>query len=557
MDNEKLNWQILFEKKDKEKKLPVDKIIEVLLENRGIRGSKERVEFLNPVKPEDVSLAYLKINKEEVKKAIFRLKTAFKNRERVIIYGDYDADGICGTAILWETLYGLGFDVWPYIPERFSEGYGVNFESVEKLKKEYPNFRVLITVDNGIVANEEVDKINKLGIDVIVTDHHQAGKKKTNSYSTIHTTDVCGSAVSWIFSREIKNRFLKLKNKKTGGLDLVAIGTIADQVALLGANRSFAKWGLRDLNNTNRSGLLSLFKEAGLTKGEIGTYEVGYIIAPRINATGRIEQGIDSLRLLCTKSEKKSLELARKIGNINQKRKDIVDKVVEKALNLTDKNSLEKVLIIDGKSFHEGVIGLAAGRLVEVFYRPAIVISKGEKISKASARSIPGFNIIENIRKLDHILLDGGGHPMAAGFSILTKNINKFKKEFIKIVNESINDELLLKKVKIDMDLGFKDFSLDLINKINTLEPFGIGNPFPVFITENVEILDKRLVGKENKHLKLILKKDERIFDAIAFNMGDVFPALSKKEKISIAYSLDKNFWDGRDKIQIKVRSLR
>lgn len=553
MDNEKITLQILFENNKKE--MFSEEIIDVLLKNRGLKTSQQKKEFLDPVLPEKISLNELGIEKQEVEKSIERLKKAFQKKERVIIYGDYDADGICATAILWETLYKSGFDVLPYIPERFSEGYGINFESVKKIKSENPDLGVLITVDNGIVAGKEIKKINDLGIDVIVTDHHQKGKEKLNSFSAIHTTEITGSALSWIFSREILKK-IKKEKINDDGLELVAIGTIADQVPLTRQNRSFAKWGLKKLNETKRPGLLSLFQEARLEIGEIGAYEVGFIIAPRINATGRIEHGIDSLRILCTKNTKRSLKLANILGKTNQERQRIVDKVVRRAVEISGKSFIEKVLIIDDSSFHEGVIGLAASKLVEVFYKPAIVISKGKKVSKASARSISGFNIIENIRKLDNLILEGGGHTMAAGFSILTSNIDEFKKKFIEISEKEIDEEMLSRKIKIDMDLNFGDIDLNLIDKIKELEPFGIGNPSPVFITKGVNLKDARLVGKENKHLKMVVEKNERIMDTIGFYMGDFFTKLSKGKKIDIVYSLEKNLWDGREKVQLKLKNI-
>jgi single-stranded-DNA-specific exonuclease len=339
-------------------------------------------------------------------------------------------------------------------------------------------------------------------------------------------------------------------------LDLVSIGTIADQVPLIGTDRSFVKWGLIELNETKRPGLISLFKEAGLMMGDIGTYEVGYIIAPRINAMGRIEHAIDSLRLLCTKSKERSLKLANTLGTINQRRQKIVDEVVAHAKKTLEKDDSKKVLILSDKNYHEGVIGLAASKLVEEFYKPAIVISKGKKISKASARSIYGFNIIKAIRKLDNLLENGGGHPMAAGFSILTKNLNKFETEFQKLSSKLLTKDILSKKIKIDMALHFKDMSIDLIDKISILEPFGMGNFNPVFLTRNVLVKDAKIVGKDKKHLRLLLEKDQVVVEAIAFNKADYYFDLEKNKTIDVAYYLEKNIWDGREKIQLKIKDI-
>jgi len=414
---------------------------------------------------------------------------------------------------------------------------------------------VLITVDNGIVAQEDISKISKLGIDVIVTDHHEKGKEKLKSFSIIHTTQVSGSGVAWIFSREIA-KYFKKNTDLDSKLDLVAIGTIADQVSLTGANRSFVKWGLQKLNETNRTGLISLFKKSGLKEGEIGTYEVGYVIAPRINAMGRIEHGIDSLRILCTKSIKRSEELANILESTNQKRQGIVEQVVTHAKKMIAKGYVGKVLILADKSYNEGVIGLAASKLVEEFYKPAIVISKGKQMSKASARSISGFNIIKALREIDDLWENGGGHPMAAGFSILTSNIDKFEKRFKKISNTLLTDDILAKTIKIDMNLGFSNISLELIDEISKLEPFGIGNYSPLFMTKNVLVKDVKIVGKDKKHLRLFLQNDNKFIEAIAFNKADCYSKLVKDSLIQIAYSIDKNIWDGREKIQIKIRDI-
>jgi len=553
MDNKKVNWEILSSKKVED--LDTKKIIEILIKNRGINTSDQKKEFLNPVHPEKFKLNELKINSRDLKKSLGRLKIALENKEKVIIYGDYDADGISGTAVLWETLFDLGFDVWPYIPERFLEGYGVNHESVKVLKEKFPKLGVLITVDNGIVAQEDISKISKLGIDVIVTDHHEKGKEKLKSFSIIHTTQVSGSGVAWIFSREIA-KYFKKNTDLDSKLDLVAIGTIADQVSLTGANRSFVKWGLQKLNETNRTGLISLFKKSGLKEGEIGTYEVGYVIAPRINAMGRIEHGIDSLRILCTKSIKRSEELANILESTNQKRQGIVEQVVTHAKKMIAKGYVGKVLILADKSYNEGVIGLAASKLVEEFYKPAIVISKGKQMSKASARSISGFNIIKALREIDDLWENGGGHPMAAGFSILTSNIDKFEKRFKKISNTLLTDDILAKTIKIDMNLGFSNISLELIDEISKLEPFGIGNYSPLFMTKNVLVKDVKIVGKDKKHLRLFLQNDNKFIEAIAFNKADCYSKLVKDSLIQIAYSIDKNIWDGREKIQIKIRDI-
>lgn len=529
-------------------------IINALLENRGLKTKKEKEGFLDPKEPEGILLEDVSITKKSVKEAIKRIKKAKKEKEKVVIYGDYDADGICGTAILWETLYALGIDALPYIPERFTEGYGLNGVSIETLKKKNDDLGLIITVDNGITANRAAKKAKELGIDLIITDHHQKGKKVPDALSVVHTTDIGGAGISWILSREVKRDFGEGNLQE--GLDLTAIGTIADQIPLLSANRSFVKYGLEFLNETDRQGLNALFKEASVKKGTLGTYIVGFIIAPRLNAMGRLEHAIDSLRLLCTTDKGRARRLASKLGKTNAERQRVVEEVTLHAKEIASEGKWEGAIVVSHESYHEGVIGLAASRLVEDYYRPAIVISKGKKESKASARSIPGFNVIEAIREAGDLLLSGGGHPMAAGFSINTSDIDKFSKRMEKISSNLLKDDILERVLKIDLEIDFSQVDWDLVGELKKFEPTGIGNPSPTFSTNRVDILSSRKVGRDGNHLKLKLRKGKKIFDAIGFGMGELSQSL-EEEPVDICYNLEENVWRGKRTIQLKVKDIR
>jgi single-stranded-DNA-specific exonuclease len=527
-----MKWEIL----SKENK----NIIGTLLKNRGIKNKKE---FFNPTDPAKISIKSLGVKESENKKAIERIKKAKKNKEFVIVYGDYDADGITASGVMWESLHAFGLDVLPHIPDRFEEGYGINSTSVENLKLKFTNLKLIITVDNGIVAYDGIKKAKDLGIDVIVIDHHTKGTKKLGAFSAIHSTEVCGSALAWFFSQQL----IKLPNT----LELAAIGTIADQLPLVGVNRSIVKYGLIELNKTKRPGLLALFKEAGVEN--VGTYEVGYIIAPRINAMGRLRHGLESLRLLCTKDKTKAFEIAKNIGGTNSERQKIVEEVVILARkNVTD----QKIIVISGEDYHEGVIGLAAGRLVEEFYRPSIVLSTKGDISKASARSISGFNIIDAIRNV-HLHLEGGGHPMAAGFSIETKMIAKFTEEINKYADKLLTDEILKKKLRVDCELGFDRMNYELLTELQQFEPTGLGNPGATFATRNVELIEVKAVGRESRHLKMKLKQGEHVFDSIFFGGGEMYPELPLEAKIDIVYSLEDNTWNGYKNLQLKIKDLK
>ncbi len=534
-------------------------IVEILLKNRGIKTKKEREEFFNPIRPQNITINSLDLSKREIGKAITRIKIAKEKGEKVVVYGDYDADGICATAVLWECLYALGVDVAPYIPERFFEGYGLNAKSIEKLKAKNPELKLIITVDNGIVANEAVNKADKLGVEVIITDHHQKGKLLPKVHSIIHTTKTSGAGIAWILAREISKQFpihnsqFAIKN----GLDLAAMGTIADQIPLIGINRSFVKYGLEVLNETKRWGLLALFKEAGLEMGNLGTYEVGFIIAPRINAMGRLKHAMESLRLLCTLNKSRAKDLAFLLGETNKTRQEIVEEVVLHTKAVAEKRAWQGVIVVAHESYHEGVIGLAASKLVDEFYRPAIVLSQGKDISKASARSISGFNIIEAIRAVKGMSIKGGGHPMAAGFSIATDKIEKFSQKLEKLSSKLLTQDILSKKLKIDMEVGFDGLDKDLLKAISFFEPTGLGNPTPTFATNRVSILEIRPVGFEKRHLKLALEKDGQVFSAIAFNFGKMYTKLLNKPQINVAYNFEENVWNGRKTMQLKIKDIK
>ena len=544
--------------KGKKLKVKGEDIVDILLENRGLKTKKEREEFFNPRDPEKLALKELKISRSQVEKAIKRIKSAKNNKEKIIVYGDYDADGVCATAIMWEALHYLECDVMPFLPDRFSEGYGLSAETVKKLKIKNQELKIIITVDNGIVANEAVNTANNLGIDVIITDHHQKGKKLPKAHSIIHTTQIGGAGLAWIVAREVRKSFQSNKNLEIRkGLELCAIGTIADQLSLLGPNRSFAKYGLEALNNTERPGLLALFKEAAIDPGNLGTYGVNFVIAPRINAMGRMEHAIDSLRLVCTKSPARASELAHLLSSTNLERQKVVESVVLHARKAASEQTWGGAIVLGHETYHEGVIGLAASKLVEEFYRPAIVFSKGDEISKASARSIPGFNIIEAIRELDHLTEGGGGHPMAAGFSIKSDKLATFIREFEAISKKLLTEDVLKKQLRIDTEIDFNQINDELEEKLQRFEPAGIGNPRPVFMSKRVSILAVRIVGRGSKHLKAQFECDGKIFSAIGFGMGYFLPKLSTEKKVDIAYNIEENIWNGNREIQVKLKDIK
>lgn len=510
-------------------------IIKSLLENRGIKNPKE---FLTPPPPQfklDLTFAY----------ALIRSK--IKKGKKIVVYGDYDADGICATAILWEALKEAGAQVLPFIPTREKEGYGLSKEGIDSVEAD-----LIITVDNGIVAHEAVAYARSKKIDIIILDHHEKPNRLPEASAIIHTPELCAAGIAYFVAISLNRS--GSKNDPSNWLELAAIATITDLLPLIGVNRSIVKYGLELLNETRRVGLRVLFDAAGIEK--IGTYEIGYMVGPRLNASGRIESALTALRLLCTKNPERARELAAQLNETNKQRQKLTEEMTIHAiesqnLKFKGQKTEERIIILEHESYHQGVIGLVAGKLVEKFYLPSIVIAKSEGESKASARSISGFNIIEAIRECDQLLINVGGHPMAAGFSIETGKIEDFKIKIKEFAREKISDDMLERTLKIDCELDLAKASIELFEQVSQLAPYGIGNPEPVFASTG-KIQNVRTVGTEGRHLKLVIDG----FDAIGFNQGHLLPKLGVGNLVRIAYNLDLNTFNGTSKLQLRIKDF-
>lgn len=525
-------------------------IISVLLNNRGLTTKKEIENFLHPKDPQKLTAADVGIDPVSLRKGLARIQKAIKAKESIVVYADYDADGITAGAIMWETVRRLGGQIMPYIPHRVEEGYGLSVKGIDAVIEQYKP-KLIITVDHGITAAEKVEYAKSKGIDVVVTDHH-VKPKKLPKCTIIHTTQLCGAGISWF----VANALLE---DKEGLIGLAAIGTIADLVPLIGPNRSIAKYGLEAINKRTHIGLDALIKDAGLTKGEIATYDISHMLAPRLNAMGRLVHAMDALRLLCTRQEDKAMLLARKLGLTNKERQQLtVDTTIHAKDIVKSRGEVKKLLFVSHESYNPGVIGLVAGKLVEAYYRPAIVLSRGEVVSKASARSIAGFNIVEAIRTCSDILIDVGGHPMAAGFTVETKYLDKLQDRLEELAEKELTEEKLMRALHIDAELLLTAVTEKLWSAMRDFEPFGFGNPEPVFATSGVTVDDARLVGADGKHLKLRIADESGItIDAIAFGMGEFYPKLRPDKPIDIAYSVDMNVWNGSRKLQLKIKDIQ
>ncbi len=544
-----MKWKLLNKQPIKDK----DQLLKILLKNRGLKTKKEIDEFLNPKKIKDLTAKDLGLSTVEIKKAIKRIKTAIKNKERIIVYGDYDADGICGAAILWEALAKLKAQALPFIPTRL-EGYGLNFKKIEEFAKQ--GVKLIITVDHGITAGKAISKAKELGVEVIVCDHHVIDKRRypQKAKAVVHSTLIAGATTGWF----LVNRLLDLKSNSFG-LDLVAIASVTDMVPLLKANRSLVKYGVEALRETERIGLLSLFNFANLNRGTIGVYEIGFIIGPRLNASGRVEDPMESLRLLCTLSENRAISLAQRIDQKNKERQSLTKKTVLHARGLyLAEEKKGSLIFIAHESYQQGIIGLVAGKLMEEFYKPAIVVSKGEKFSRASARSVDEFNIIQAIQICAPLLTSSGGHPKAAGFNFKTEKIETLKNKLSKIVEESLAKVDLSPTVKIDAQLDLEMLNFNLHEILKKLHPFGRSNPEPVFKSSKVKVIDAQLMGSENQHLKLkVTDGSDLLLEAVGFNMGEFYSKLSTDKPVDLAYNLFVNEWNGSRRLQLKLKDIR
>src|SRR3989344_7179914 len=556
-------------------------ILDILLKNRGI---KDLSEFLKPSSPLKFSLKDFGYKKKQIDDVMSLLKKIKESGRTIVVYPDYDADGITGGAILWETLHFLGFKAMPYVPHRQKEGYGFSIIGIDNVKKQYDP-ALIISVDHGITAVKQIGHAKKIGIPVIITDHHQKLEKIPKAAASIfHIPKLSGSGVAYFFAKEIfehfkhskadsespKGSFVTLRmttnmrqlavNFETDYLALASIGTVADLVPLVDISRSVVAHGLAAFPKVKRYGIRHIMKEAGIAGRPIFPYEIGFIIAPRINAVGRLEHAIDALRLLCTTDEKRAYALASKVGQKNVERQDLVKQSVEEALKelvKMEKKGLPKLIILHSKKWHEGIIGLIASRILETYYRPVIVMTEGDGQLKASARSIVSFHITKFFESMKDMFINYGGHAQAAGFTMERRKLDNFMKTAVKKADKLIKDSYLERVIEADLKIPLNVASIKLAKELYVLRPFGIGNPQPTFVSD-ASLAHAQLLGKNQNHLKITVKSDGMMFpvEMVAWGKADLFTSLSRGQKAQVVYTLDVNKWNGREKLQGKVVSL-
>lgn len=532
-----------------------DDLIEQLLINRKIKKN-DRHSFLSPDFEKDLHDPYLM---KDMCRAVDRIAKAISKNEIVGIFGDYDADGIPGLALLYDLFLKLGLNVVPYIPSR-NEGYGLNKEGIDFFKK--AKVTLMVTVDLGIRSIDQVNYAKRQNIETIILDHHEPGdkipdcivvnpKQKGDKYPF---RELSGCGVAFKLAQALSAKYKEINSAYLKWLlDLVAISTICDVVPLVDENRVFAKFGLIVLRKTKRIGLLKLYQAADIDPEKIDTYTVGFQIGPRINAPGRMQHANQSFYLLISQDAEEASELAQKLDQINRQRQAELDRVLKEAKTKVLKQCLDqkKVILVSSDGWPHGIIGLVAGKLMEEYSRPVIVCEKRDKDFRGSARSIDAYNIIEALDESKEFLIGYGGHAKAAGLFFEHAQLPFLYDRLLAIAESKLTAADLVPKIKIDAEISQKEINKRLLESLKKLEPFGLGNPRPVFALENAQASNVRTVGKENKHLSFKIDG----IKAIAFSMAE-------HEKIGdsqadFAFTIDEDTWGGETKIQLKIVDIK
>jgi single-stranded-DNA-specific exonuclease len=496
-----------------------------------------------------------------------RVVYALKNNEKVMIYGDYDVDGITSASLMFLVLNRLGANVSYYLPNRLVEGYGISEDGLEEAVKRQIN--LLISVDCGITAIQEVEIAREKGIDCLITDHHEPGVELPKAQVIINPKldpldmpgrEMSAVGVAYKFAQALYRKLGQDETELEQHLDLVALGTSADIVPLVDENRILTKFGLDQLAKTNKPGLKALIFIAGVMGHKIGTGQVVFILAPRINAVGRLGDAQKAIKLLTTKDETQANAIARVLNAENKRRKDLDIHTLNEALEQIEKKidlNQDRAIVLSSVGWHQGVIGIVASRLVEKFNRPTVMIAIDGNEGKGSARSIPGFHLYEALRECDQYLLRYGGHKYAAGLSIDPANIDIFREKLNQVSARMLTDEDLVPKLQIDAELELEDVDDSLVDVLEKFAPFGPQNMRPVFVTYQVEVVGTpHIVG--SNHLKFKVRRGDQVFDCIGFGFGEFLHKMhSRPTYIDLVYVLEFNHWNGTDKIQLRLKDIR
>ena len=563
-----LKW-VLLDNIEKEaidnyaQQLNVPPIIAKILLNRGI-DTFDKAKLFFRGKMENLYDPFLLADME---KAVERIARAIKQQEKILIYGDYDVDGITSVSMLYLVLKQLDADVCYYIPHRVQEGYGISTTGIDEAAKQ--NVNLIISVDCGVTAIKEVEYARQLNMDVIVSDHHEPGIQLPDAYAILNPKcensnypfqELAGVGVAFKLAQALIAAMKIDEDVIKEFVDLVAIGSAADIVPLIDENRIFVKEGLKRLNETNRPGLKALLKVAGLHNKTLGTGQIVFIIAPRINAVGRMGNAERAIELFTTQDKDRALEIANLFEVENRHRKNIDEETFKNAQHIVEENynlADHYGLVLDQEGWHPGVIGIVASRVVEKYYRPTIMISIEDGVGKGSARSISGFDIYLALKQCEDLLIGYGGHKYAAGLTIERDNIEEFRTRFNEIASQHLDKELLAPKLRIEGEIRLSEINSRLYKFLRLLAPFGPQNMRPVFFSQKLQVVGTpSIVG--NNHLKFKVRQDGIVMDAIGFNLGDLIYRIDPGvNNLDMAYVIEENTYLGRTTLQLRVKDLR
>ncbi|SFH37551.1 exonuclease RecJ [Desulfotomaculum arcticum] len=546
------------------RKLGVSPLMAQLLVNRGIYTLEAARDFLETSMQRLHPPALMK----DLTAAVEITIKALQQGNKILIYGDYDVDGVTSTALLVEIIRRLEGNVDYYIPHRIAEGYGLHTGVLQKFHES--GVDLVITVDCGISAVAEVAAANKSGGPlIIITDHHEPPSELPAAAAVVNPKrkdcsypfrDLAGVGVAFKFGQALLER-AGMSNAWEEYLDFVCLGTIADIVSLTGENRILVRHGLPRLAGSARPGLQALFSVAGIKEETLGTREVGFMLAPRINAAGRMGDASLAVELLLCRKPDRAMEIAAILNRENQERQQMETMVLAEALGMLDgepRLAEQKVLVLASLNWHPGVIGIVASKLTDRFYKPVLLIACQEDgQGKGSARSIEGFNLYQALEFCADTLLGFGGHAMAAGFSVETGKIDEFRDKINSYAERVLTEEIQSPVLELDALISLEDITYDLVNEIEQLQPYGHGNPGPMFGMSGVKLVNCRGVGKKNAHLKMLLRQSNKVMDGIGFNLGKFAGELAAGKDVSVAFTPSVNSWQGRQTLQVEVRDLQ
>ena len=554
-------WQIYqpdYEKiKELQEKYNINKLLATILSNRGIIEENQIKKFLAPKRTD----FYNPFLMPDMEIAVNRILKAIENNEKIIIYGDYDVDGITSVTVLKSFFQERGICVDEYIPNRLNEGYGLNKTAIEKISKQ--KYTLMITVDCGISAIEEIKYANQLGIETIVTDHHEPGnelpkalavvdaKRKDNKYPC---RNLAGVGVVFKLIQALSTK-LKLDEKEyLKYLDIVCVGTISDIVPLEDENRVIVKLGLKLVSQTRNLGLREILKLSGYQ--QIDSTTISFGVAPRINACGRMGHQEDALKLFTSKDINEVIKLAEKLNEYNKERQDIEKNIYNEAIEIINKDDLDQnnTIVVMGKNWHHGVIGIVSSKITELYFKPSILLCEEDDYGKGSGRSIPGFDLYKALTECKDTIDKFGGHSMAVGINIKKEQFNEFRKKLEEIAKEQHIEEIV-PILNIDAQIDLDEINKDMVNSLKELEPYGEGNKMPIFAFKNLRIDSIRALS-EGKHLKLTLKDKKNIVNAIGFNLGYLSSEYKIGDKIDIVGNLEINSFNGVDNLQINIKDI-